>query len=112
MGWVDFRGDSQERKMERADTIIASYIDGVVTILDQLGYVQSEMDALAGVHGCIEERNVSSAVCSFSVQLLNQSLYKDFRGVIFLCAVFFRKNVADNAHLWRLISLPFINISI
>ncbi|KAK7478258.1 hypothetical protein BaRGS_00030516 [Batillaria attramentaria] len=49
----------QEKRIERADKVIDSYIEGVLRNLDNLGYTQQEIDKLAGVYGKIEERNVS-----------------------------------------------------
>nr|KAG5707020.1 hypothetical protein BaRGS_019625 [Batillaria attramentaria] len=47
----------QEKRIERADKVIDSYIEGVLRNLDNLGYTQQEIDKLAGVYGKIEERN-------------------------------------------------------
>ncbi|KAK7469828.1 hypothetical protein BaRGS_00036157, partial [Batillaria attramentaria] len=47
-----------EKKIEHADSIIQSYITGVLIILYNLDYTDSEIKELAGVLGKVEERNV------------------------------------------------------
>ncbi|KAK7469822.1 hypothetical protein BaRGS_00036151 [Batillaria attramentaria] len=52
------RAEDIERKIEHADSIIQSYITGVLIILYNLDYTESEIKELAGVLGKVEERNV------------------------------------------------------
>ncbi|KAK7497444.1 hypothetical protein BaRGS_00011286, partial [Batillaria attramentaria] len=50
--------DDKEKRLKSADEVIQSYIEGVLRVLDNLGYTQEEILKMAGVYGKVEERNV------------------------------------------------------
>ena len=56
---VCVRANHKEDCIAQADEIIDTYINGILAILDKLGYTQPEITRLAGVFKVVEERNVS-----------------------------------------------------
>ncbi|KAK7091011.1 uncharacterized protein [Littorina saxatilis] len=50
--------DKREQFIKNADHVIKTYIRGILAILDKLGYTQQDIERLAGVFKCVEERNV------------------------------------------------------
>jgi hypothetical protein len=59
---VYIRANKKEDYIQEADRLIGTYIQGVLTILEQLGYTEQDILTLAGVYKKVEERNVSSGV--------------------------------------------------
>ena len=53
------RAERREQNIQNANTVISVYIQGILAILEKLGYSQQDIERLAGIYKCVEERNVS-----------------------------------------------------
>lgn len=59
------RSELKEGFIGKADVVIGEYIEGVVTLLSDLGYTSSEIEKLTGTFHKVEERNVSTMNIKF-----------------------------------------------